>query len=261
MPLFAFGDGRHFISDCGRIDEDLFSERIGMENRHRILIVLFAVIAAICLAGFYRSYFSYFPDIGRFPALIHIHFIAFLGWFGFVILQPILICKEQYVLHRKIGKLSYFLAPVLVITIALLTREKILRELPESESDASITAFIGLMDIISFSVCYLIAMINRHHLRWHVALIIGATLIVLNPGMARLLNNIEPGLGLLGAVVVPFIVPIAVIVFEKIKFSRPVFKSPYFVFLALWTLEIVLFIVLPSTLLWQSVFQSIAKTL
>ncbi|MBX3244436.1 MAG: hypothetical protein KF685_08275, partial [Acidobacteria bacterium] len=221
-----------------------------MEGRYRILIVFFAVIALVCLAGFYRTYFSYFPDVARFPALIHIHFVAFLGWFVLVVLQPILIYKEQYVLHRKLGKLSYFLAPILILTILLLTREKMMREVADPEANASITAFIGLMDAVSFSVCYLIAMIKRSDTRWHVAFIIGATLIALNPGLARLFDQITVGLGLLAAVLTPFIVSISIFIFEKISYKRPITQSPYFVFFLLWTLEIVLFITVPQTELW-----------
>ena len=232
-----------------------------MEKKHKILVLMFGLITAISFAGFYRTYFSYFPDLGRFSITIHLHFLGFSCWFLFVILQPVLIAKRRYRLHHKLGRVSYFLAPVLVMTILLLTRDKILRDIAEPESNASMTAFIGLMDAFSFSACYLTAMIKRHDLRWHVAFIIGATLIALNPGMARLLNNVGQGLGLLGAVIVPFIVPTAILIFEKLKFSHPILKSPYFAFLGLWTFVISMFIAVPSTELWHSIFAKIVKML
>lgn len=232
-----------------------------MEKRNKILIILFALIIVISLSGFYKSYLSYFPDFSKFQTIIHLHFLAFLGWFALIILQPILIMQKKINLHHKLGKFSYFLAPILVITILLLTREKILREIIVSKEDASLTAFIGLMDAISFSVFYLIAMINKRNLRWHVAFIIGATLIVLNPGMARLLNQFQYGLGLVAAVFTPFLVSITILIFEKIKFKREIVKSPYLLFLLMWIFEIVLFITIPQTTFWQISFAYITKIL
>lgn len=228
-----------------------------MERKYKLLLFLFAVVVVVSLAGFYASYLRHLGEAGKFPPLIHVHFAAFIGWFILVLVQPVLILKKQYAIHRKLGQLSYFLAPLLVLTIALLTKDKIQRDLATFPEDAPMTAFIGLMDIVSFSACYIIAMVTRRNIRWHVAFIIGATLIVLNPGMARLLNGIQPGLGLLGAVLVPFLVPIAILLFEKLKLRRPIFTSPYFVFVALWTFEIALFLTLPSTSLWQQMFHAL----
>ena len=53
--------------------------------------------------------------------------------------------------------------------------------------------------------------------------------------LAGFYKRIEPGLGLAGAVLVPFVVAISILIFEKIKFKREIFKSPYSVFILLWT--------------------------
>ena len=62
----------------------------------------------------------------------------------------------------------------------------------------------------------------------------------------------KPGLGLLASVLVPFVVAISIIIYEKIKMKRQVFKSPYFIFLMGWTFEIILLITLPNTDLWRN---------
>jgi hypothetical protein len=111
---------------------------------------------------------------------------------------------------------------------------------------------VGSLDILSFTIYYIIAMVNRRNVRWHVAFIIAASLIVLNPGMARLLNLIKPNLGMLGAVLTPFIVSITILAYEKLKLKRPVLKSPYFVFLLGWIFEIGLLIIVPQTNFWKA---------
>lgn len=222
-----------------------------MEKKYRMLQLAFILITVISLSGFYKSYFQFLPQFSRFPAIIHIHFAAFFCWFAMIIVQPVLIRRRQYALHRRLGKLSWLLAPVLVITILLLVKDKVERELAVSAETAAMTAFIGLLDVVSFSVCYGLAMIRRRNLRWHVAFIIGATLIVFNPGMSRLLNHFKPGSGLLAAIVFPFIVPLIMIAVEKLRLKRPVLKNPYLLFVLLWLGEILLFMTVPQTDFWR----------
>lgn len=216
-----------------------------------MLLLTFVLIAVISLSGFYESYFQFLPQFRRFPTIIHIHFAAFFCWFAMIIIQPVLIRQKNYILHRRVGQLSYLLAPILVLTIIVLVRDKVQREWAVSLENAAMTAFIGLLDILSFSAYYIIAMIKRNNTRWHVAFIIAASLVVLNPGMARLLNQIKPGLGLLGAVLIPFLVSATIIWYEKVKQQRPVLASPYTLFFLCWTLEIVLLITIPPTALWE----------
>lgn len=230
-----------------------------METKYRQLVLFFVAVMVITIAGFFNSYIKFLPDADKYPTVIHIHFAAFVLWLALMVVQPILIRRKKYELHRKMGRISYLIAPVLVITILILVRKQTMREIGISESNAAVTAFIGLLDAISFSVYYLIAMANQRNVRWHVAFLIGATLVVLNPGMSRLLNQIKPGLGLLIAVILPFIASITIILFEKIKCRRPALKSPYFLFLCCWTVEIILFMTVPGTELWRNLIVSLVK--
>lgn len=223
-----------------------------MERKYQILITLFISIAVVSLAGFFNSYISRFPDFNEFPGVIHIHFIALVCWFALIITQPILIKQKKIKLHRKLGQLSYILAPIIIITILILVKIKVQRLMLVSESDATVNALIGLMDALSFSIYYILAMLNKKNVRWHVAFIIAASLIVLNPGLSRLLNTIKPGLGLVASIILPFVLSIGIIVYEKMKMKRPIFKSPYFIFFLGWTFEIAIFITLPNTIFWKN---------
>lgn len=230
-----------------------------MENKINILLFFFVFVVIISLAGFFNSYLKFFPDFSKFPAVIHIHFLAFSAWFLLLITQPILIKTKKINLHRKVGKLSYFLAPVLVVTIAILANNQIRREILLPDNSAPVTAFIALIDIISFSLYYIIAMTKSNNTRWHVAFLIAATLVVLNPGLSRLLNQIQYGMGMITAVFLPFIISIFLIIFEKIKYKKFILKSPYFLYLCFWTITIVLFATVPKTELWTNFIINIFK--
>ena len=230
-----------------------------MEKKINILIYFFVFVVLISLAGFFNSYLKFFPEFSKFPFIIHIHFLAFVAWFILLIIQPILQKRKKVNLHRKVGKLSFFLAPVLVLTIMILANNQIRREIVMLENNAAITAFIALIDIVSFSLFFIIAMTKSKNMRWHVAFLIAATLVVLNPGLSRLLNQIQYGLGMITAVFLPFIVSISLILFEKIKHKRSILKSPYFLYLCIWTITIVLFATIPKTELWINFINSTFK--
>lgn len=68
----------------------------------------------LTLAGFYITYFSVFfkPK----PAIIHIHFALVIMWMAVVIAQPFLIKYKKIALHRILGRISYFLVPLLLLS-------------------------------------------------------------------------------------------------------------------------------------------------
>jgi hypothetical protein len=222
-----------------------------MERKINLQLIIFWTIILTSLAGFFRSYISHFPNFSDFKWFIHIHFAAFCCWFALIIIQPVLIRKKKFELHKKLGKFSYFLIPLLAITIILLRLGKLPQEIRESLPDASMNAFVTLVDVLSLCGYYLIAVFNSKNIRWHVAFILATTLVAFNPGLARLLNIIFPGSGLL-VIVVPFIFTITVFTIEKIKYKHPILKSPYFTFFLLWLLEILLLFIIPRTALWQN---------
>lgn len=230
-----------------------------MEKKYKFLISFFVAVMLISLAGFYSSYWSKFPRFSEFQNLVHVHFVAFSFWLFLIVIQPTLIMRKKYKLHRRLGKFSYVLAPILVFTIILLSLGKFLREFSVDENAAAMTAFIAFVDISSFSTFYLVSVLKKSNLRWHVAFIIAATLIVLNPGLSRLLNQLNYGLGLLAAVLILFfLVPGIILLIEKIKCKRPILKSPYFVIIIIWIIEILLFITIPGTEFWKNLTRELA---
>lgn len=228
-----------------------------MEKKTNALLIFFIGIVLISLIGFFNTYFKFFPEFDRFPFIIHIHFLAFVSWFFLLIIQPILIKRNQRNLHKKIGKLSYLIAPIILLTIMMLISKQVTRELSTPDNHAAMTAFVGLIDIITFSTFYIIAMTHTKNLRWHVAFLMASSLVILNPGLSRILNQIQFGLGMLTAVLIPFIFSIILILIEKIKYKKPVLKSPYFLYLCIWTVVIILFSTVPQTEFW---IQFIAET-
>lgn len=223
-----------------------------MEKKTNILLYFFIFVALVTFVGFFNTYLKFFPNFDKFPFVIHFHFLAFTIWLLMLIVQPLLIKKKKTNLHRKIGRLSYFIAPVLLITIIILFYHEVKREIQLPNNNAPLIAFIGLIDIATFSSFYVIAMVKRKNIRWHIAFLIATTLVVLNPGLSRLLNRIQFGLGMLVAVLLPFIVTLLIIFIEKIKYNRPILKNPYFLYFCIWAVIVLLLFTIPTTELWMN---------
>jgi hypothetical protein len=229
-----------------------------MERNYLTLTAIFASIALVSLLGFYTSYISFFPAYQKFPWIIHLHFIAFLSWLTLTIVQPMLVKNRKTRLHRKLGKLAYVIAPVMILSMCLVVLAQTRRLLGESIESAAISSVIGCLDIVSFTIYFTIAMVNRRNVRWHAAFMVSCAIITLNPGMSRLFNNIQPGLGLLVAVIVPFLIPLAIIIYEKISLKKPILKSPYALFFLCWATEIAILMTLPGTEFWRNMIQRLA---
>ena len=83
----------------------------------------FIILLFLAVIGFWQSYFSkLFDDIDSY---IHFHAITMLLWVGMLITQSFLIRFKKRSLHRFIGKLSYGLLPVLIISLILLAHSRI----------------------------------------------------------------------------------------------------------------------------------------
>lgn len=231
-----------------------------MEKNYKTLITLLIAFLLISLSGFYNSYFQYFPKFENITFFTHIHFIIFISWFAILISQPLLIKQKKFSLHRKIGRLSYFLAPIMVVSILIMIKLSVAKNLSISNQQAVIAGTGAILDSAFFSTFYILSMIYRKIIRRHVAFLIGASLIILNPGLGRLITDLtNQGFAILAMILTPYLVSLTVLFYEKLKLKRPLFRSPYLVVIGLWTLEITLFITLPNTVFWQNLIQNIAK--
>lgn len=230
-----------------------------MEKNYKTLIALFIALLLISVSGFYNSYFRYFPEFENTPFFTHIHFIIFLSWFAILISQPLLIKQKKFSLHRKIGRLSYFLTPIMVLSILVMVRLSVVKNLAISNQQAAMATAGALLDATFFSTFYIMSMVYKRNIKRHVAFLIGASLVILNPGLGRLISDlVNQGIGVLAMILTPYIISLTILFYEKFKLKRPLLKSPYLFVAILWTLEIILFVTLPNTTFWNDFIQNIA---
>src|SRR6187399_1376877 len=72
--------------------------------------------------GFYRTYTSEFPNFQNKTTTIHIHGALLIAWLVLLIVQPLLINTGRAKLHRTIGKVSWVLGPLIIISMFMVGR-------------------------------------------------------------------------------------------------------------------------------------------
>jgi len=84
-----------------------------MPYRNAPYYVLF--VLAVIAVGFWPSYFAKWTEV---PWQFHAHGIAATLWVSMVLFQSIAVHKDQFPIHRAVGKASLFLFPFLIAGFA-----------------------------------------------------------------------------------------------------------------------------------------------
>lgn len=128
-------------------------QTINQEN-NKLLVVVSAFIFFITVIGFYPTYFGKIRAFHELPTIMHLHAVAFLIWMTLLIIQPLLILKKKVSLHRKVGKLSFFIVSILAITAIgmIKIQYKRLSGLGGEESEILAQLCKPMIDILVFVV-------------------------------------------------------------------------------------------------------------
>ncbi len=88
-----------------------------MDKTYKYLGYYLLLLIPLIFAAFYKSYFQPFPNFGKnINGYVHLHVFIASVWVLILIVQPFLIFNKKLALHRKVGKLSYIVFPLLVLS-------------------------------------------------------------------------------------------------------------------------------------------------
>src|SRR5687768_182307 len=96
-------------------------EQVHAARYERVSLIGLGVLI-ILFWGFYRTYIVFFPAFEGFQFIHHFHGVLMLVWMALLIIQPWLIARRKHRIHKLIGRLSFVLAPLLIISIFLDSR-------------------------------------------------------------------------------------------------------------------------------------------
>jgi len=151
-----------------------------MDKSYKHLGYFFLLLIPLTIAGFYKTYIVQFPNFKEsITYFIHIHAFIATVWIGILIAQPFLIVNKKFALHRKVGKISYVVFSLLILSFI----PQIIRT---ANSANPKNLFFSLADcsllIIFYSLAVYYKKISSKHMRYMIA----TTLVFLGPTVGRI---------------------------------------------------------------------------
>ena len=149
-----------------------------MERYYKNIGAYFLVLLVFVALGFYYPYFSLFPSFPSVTAMIHVHTLSLLAWVSIMIVQPLLIRYKKFRAHRIIGKLSYFIVPLVVITCLGVMRQQYEEGIEHklSAGQSLKTVFTSFTGVVTILIYYILAVTAIHkgnvgsHMRYMICL-------------------------------------------------------------------------------------------
>ncbi len=155
-----------------------------MEKSYRYLGYFFLLLIPLIFVGFYKTYIVQFPTFEKVKhTFIHIHAAIAVVWVTLIIVQPFLIVNKKMAWHRKLGKLSYFIFPLLMLSFI----PSIINNL---NSDTPKNAFFAIGDGSLLILFYCLAIKHHKKASLHMRYMIAAAMVLLGPTVGRILPNI-----------------------------------------------------------------------
>lgn len=151
-----------------------------MEKAYKNLGIFLIVLIPLTFLAFYTTYFR---KLARFEeditTFIHLHFLIASIWILMLIRQPLLIRSGNYKLHRRVGKMSYVLFPLLILSFV----PQIIRLI---HLDHLRRLFFPLADSTLLVLFYSLAIYHRRNRSKHMRYMIGTALVFLTPTLGRI---------------------------------------------------------------------------
>jgi hypothetical protein len=151
-----------------------------MEKSYQKLGYFLILLIPLTLVAFYKTYIGQFPNFeDKIDAFIHIHAFISVVWLFILIVQPFLIYKKKFLLHRKIGKLSYVVFPLLLLSF--------IPQIIKTARYGNINnLFFPLADSGLLITFYALAIYYRKESAKHMRYMIALSLVLLGPTVGRI---------------------------------------------------------------------------
>jgi hypothetical protein len=156
-------------------------------NKVYQISALFIILIMIGVQwGFYDSYTSHFPTFENATPVIHIHGALLMIWLTLLVVQPLLIYFKKAKLHRSIGKVSFVLGPLIIISMFLVGKGSYWRGIDLiSETDNLGFMVLDIRGLISFAIFWALAMGFRKTSSAHMRYMIATGILAIGPGVGR----------------------------------------------------------------------------
>ncbi len=159
-----------------------------IENAYKNVGYFFLILVALVIAGFYKSYFGLFPHFdNNIIFLTHVHAFVMTLYVILLIVQPLLIRYKKFRIHRFLGRFSYVLVPIIILSFFGMIYKEYNDKLVHKISNAEFIefTFLNISKLLLFGGFYMLAIINRKKTPFHMRYIISSALVFVEPSLSR----------------------------------------------------------------------------
>lgn len=152
---------------------------------HKFFLGISLLILATIWYGFARSYFL--AGVLRAPlpnSLVHIHGAVMSSWIFLLVIQSSLVAAKRVDWHRRLGVAGFLLACLVVVVGSVTVTDAVFRK-SVPPGDPLTFYYAGLSQLLGFAVFVYLAFRSRSNPVAHKRLIMLATLLLIDAGIAR----------------------------------------------------------------------------
>jgi hypothetical protein len=164
-----------------------------MENGYRNIGYFLLALPVIFVAGFWVPYLSQIPHFdSSITGPVHLHALLLFSWIVLLVIQPLAIRRGALSLHQILGRISYVLMPLIVISAITMVHKEYDGHLANGMGlGAALAAeFLSVSQLVLLAIfyCSAIVHIKRRDRAAHMRYMICIALVLLPAGLARILG-------------------------------------------------------------------------
>jgi hypothetical protein len=164
-----------------------------MESAYRNIGYFLLALPVIFVAGFWIPYFSEIPHFdASITVPVHLHALLLFGWVALLVVQPLAIRLGAFDLHRILGRISYVLMPLIVVSAVAMLHKEYHEHLASGMGlrAAGAAEFLSVSQLVLLGIFYCSAIIHikKHEVALHMRYMICVAFVLLPAGLARILG-------------------------------------------------------------------------
>ena len=144
-------------------------------------------IALFIVFGFLQFAARGFVDYGQVPFYVHLHAVVMVSWLGITVTQSLLAERADRALHRTLGWIGLGFAALVVVLGSVVAIKIIAAHHQPPFFTPPYFLALTQIDVVTFAGLLIAAIAMRRETEWHRRLIVGATVMLMEPALGRVL--------------------------------------------------------------------------
>jgi uncharacterized membrane protein YozB (DUF420 family) len=150
----------------------------------------FAAFLLVALVAFWPTYLSQARSASS--AYTHLHAVTATLWMLMLIVQPMAIRARRRDWHRALGRMSYALVAVVLVSMVLLAHRRIQGLDPEAYRIQTYVLYLQVSLAAVFGLSYVLALLTRRTTALHARFMVCTGLTLIDPVVIRLMAWADP---------------------------------------------------------------------